>query len=248
MFFYCLFAVFHFPSVVVVMGLTQISNFRFNGLSIVCVQWIFFHFAIFPLFSLNLFLFFLVCTNLNVKWFSLCNFGNTVAPQIIKLSTENGESEEKKTAGNTNLFIELKVIEALIKVLDKQWRYARRSRCFLRTNSRVQSSHIPSSSRICCARSRRVGYSRRGSSRCSLRTAGRVRRGRREGDRRPCRRELGSSRSRAGRLKRPHNKVNSELGNRVDNRVGNRVYNVIHRVIHSLMHNWLYNKAYAGSS
>lgn len=48
----------------------------------------------------------------------MCNFGNTVAPQIIKLSTENGKSEEKKTAGNTNLFIELKVIEALIKVLD----------------------------------------------------------------------------------------------------------------------------------
>lgn len=96
MFFYCLFAVFPIASVVVVMGLTQISNFRFNGLSIVFVQWIFFHFPIFPLFSLNLFLFFfLVCTNLNVKWFSLCNFGNNVAPQIIKLSTENGESEEK---------------------------------------------------------------------------------------------------------------------------------------------------------
>lgn len=89
-----------------------------------------------------------------------------------------------------------------------------------------------------------MGYSRRGSSRCNLRTAGRVRRGRREGDRRPCRRELGSSRSRAGRLKRPRNKVNSEVGNRVDN----RVYNVIHGMIHNLMHNWACNKAYAGSS
>lgn len=85
-----------------------------------------------------------------------------------------------------------------------------------------------------------MGCSRRGSSRCNLRTAGRVRRGQREGDRRPCRRELGSSRSRAGRLKRPHNKVNSE--------VGNRVYNVIHGMIHNLMHNWACNKAYAGSS
>lgn len=124
MFFYCLFAVFPIASVVVVMGLTQISNFRFNGLSIVFVQWIFFHFPIFPLFSLNLFLFFYWFVQIWTLNDFHCATLATMSPRKLLSCQQKMGKVKKKMAGNTNLFIELKVIEALIKVLDKQMRYA----------------------------------------------------------------------------------------------------------------------------
>lgn len=76
----------------------------------------------FPIVFHCLFVFFLLCTNLNVKWFSLCNFGNTVTHRVVaqtfvKLSTEKRESV--KSVGPSNLFIDIQIIHALFKVLYK---------------------------------------------------------------------------------------------------------------------------------
>lgn len=125
---FCFLVSLRFTNLVVVMGLTQISNFRFNALSIVCVQWIFFHFDVFPLFFIVYLFYFFFCFE---QIWALNDFHcatlatllhRAVAQTFVKLSTE--KSGKWKSAGPTNLFIDIKTIQDLFEVLCKQTRQA----------------------------------------------------------------------------------------------------------------------------